>query len=138
MEANGLFGRPWKVAGRFDTFEAADRKRKQLYSEKNLQVKVKKQLKGFVVKTRSTVVQPQVEEHRSRKKQPQEGDSVPMSWIHVCLNLKNHSTEGLFVGRNLAGLRRSLSWCRGDFHKGVKHLRDTEAIDCASKENRSL
>jgi hypothetical protein len=61
MEANGLFGRPWKVAGRFDTFEAADRKRKQLYSEKNLQVKVKKQLKGFVVKTR-----------RSRKKQRKE------------------------------------------------------------------
>jgi hypothetical protein len=55
MEANGLFGRPWKVAGRFDTFEAADRKRKQLYSEKNLQVKVKKQLKG-----------------RSRKKQRKE------------------------------------------------------------------
>ena len=72
MEADGLFGRPWKVAGRFDTFEAADRKRKQLSSEKNLQVKVKKQLKGFVVKTRSTVVQPQVEERRSRKKQRKE------------------------------------------------------------------
>jgi len=72
MEANSLFGRPWKVAGRFDTFEAADRKRKQLSSEKNLQVKVKKQLKGFVVKTRSTVVEPQVEERRSRKKQRKE------------------------------------------------------------------
>ena len=72
MEANTLFGRPWKIAGRFDTFEAADRKRKQLSSEKNLQVKVKKQLKGFVVKTRSTVVQPQVEERRSRKKQRKE------------------------------------------------------------------
>ena len=72
MEANTLFGRPWKIAGRFDTFEAADKKRKQLSSEKNLQVKVKKQLKGFVVKTRSTVVQPQVEERRSRKKQRKE------------------------------------------------------------------
>ena len=72
MEANGLFGRPWKGAGRFDTFEAADRKRKQLSSEKNLQVKVKKQLKGFVVKTRSTVLEPQVEERRSRKKQRKE------------------------------------------------------------------
>ena len=72
MEANTLFGRPWKIAGRFDTFEAADKKRKQLSSEKNLQVKVKKQLKGFVVKTRSTVVQPQVEERRSRKKQHKE------------------------------------------------------------------
>ena len=72
MEANSLFGRPWKVAGRFDTFEAADKKRKQLSSEKNLQVKVKKQLKGFVVKTRSTVVEPQVEEKRSRKKQRKE------------------------------------------------------------------
>ena len=72
MEANTLFGRPWKIAGRFDTFEAADKKRKQLSSEKNLQVKVKKQLKGFVVKTRSTVVQTQVEERRSRKKQRKE------------------------------------------------------------------
>ena len=72
MEANGLFGRPWKVAGRFDTFEAADRKAKATVLRKNLQVKVKKQLKGFVVKTRSTVVQPQVEERRSRKKQRKE------------------------------------------------------------------
>ena len=30
MEANTLFGRPWKIAGRFDTFEAADKKRNQL------------------------------------------------------------------------------------------------------------
>ena len=67
MEANPLFGRPWKIAGRFETFEGADRKRKQLSSEKNLQVKVKKQLKGYVVKTRS----PNTEEPKrlSRKKQ---------------------------------------------------------------------
>ena len=72
MEANTLFGRPWKIAGRFDSFEAADKKRNQLSSNKNLQVKVKKQLKGFVVKTRSTVVEPQVEEKKSRKKQRKE------------------------------------------------------------------
>jgi hypothetical protein len=30
MEANALFGRPWKTAGRFNTFEEADNKRKQL------------------------------------------------------------------------------------------------------------
>ena len=75
MEANTLFGRPWKVAGRFDSFEAADNKRKQLSSDKNLQVKVKKQIKGFVVKTRSTVVEPQVEEKKSRKKQRKEKTS---------------------------------------------------------------
>lgn len=75
MEANTLFGRPWKIAGRFDTFEAADEKRKQLSSEKNLQVKVKKQIKGFVVKTRSTVVESQVEEKKSRKKQRKEKTS---------------------------------------------------------------
>ena len=57
MEANTLFGRPWKIAGRFDTFEAADKKRNQLSSNKNLQVKVKRQLKGYVVKTRSTVIE---------------------------------------------------------------------------------
>ena len=75
MEANTLFGRPWKVAGRFDSFEAADEKRNQLSSNKNLQVKVKKQLKGFVVKTRSTLVEPQVEEKQSRKKQRKEKTS---------------------------------------------------------------
>ena len=72
MEANTLFGRPWKIAGRYNSFEEADRKRKQLSSDKNLQVKVKKQIKGFVVKTRSTVVEPQVEEKKSRKKQRKE------------------------------------------------------------------
>ena len=70
MEADPLFGRSWKIAGRFDTFEGADKKRKQLSSEKNLQVKVKKQLKGYVVKTRST----NTEEPKrlSRKKQRKE------------------------------------------------------------------
>tara|TARA_R110001606_G_scaffold354316_1_gene505017 strand:- start:70 stop:297 length:228 start_codon:yes stop_codon:yes gene_type:complete len=70
MEADTLFGRPWKIAGRFDTFEGADKKRKQLSSEKNLQVKVKRQLKGFVVKTRTiSVEQPK---RLSRKKQRKE------------------------------------------------------------------
>ena len=72
MEANTLFGRPWKIAGRFDTFEAADKKRNQLSSNKNLQVKVKKQLKGIVVKTRSVEVDPPKEERKSRKKQRKE------------------------------------------------------------------
>ena len=70
MEANPLFGRPWKIAGRFDTFEGADKKRKQLSSNKNLQVKVKRQLKGFVVKTRMLEIeQPK---RLSRKKQRKE------------------------------------------------------------------
>ena len=70
MEADPLFGRPWTIAGRFDTFESADKKRKQLSSNKNLQVKVKRQLKGFVVKTRSTLEeQPK---RLSRKKQRKE------------------------------------------------------------------
>ena len=57
MEANPLFGRPWKISGRFNSFEEADKKRKQLSSEKNLQVKVKKLAEFFVVKTRSTIVE---------------------------------------------------------------------------------
>ena len=69
MEANPLFGRPWKIAGRFDTFEGADKKRKQLSSNKNLQVKVKKQLNGYVVKTRSTVVE-QPKQKKRRKGMP--------------------------------------------------------------------
>ena len=70
MEANPLHGRPWKISGRFETFEGADKKRKQLSSNKNLQVKVKKQLKGFVVKTRSTSVDKP--KRLSRKKQRKE------------------------------------------------------------------
>tara|TARA_R100000700_G_scaffold36070_1_gene45068 strand:- start:59 stop:277 length:219 start_codon:yes stop_codon:yes gene_type:complete len=69
MEANPLHGRPWKISGRFETFEGADKKRKQLSSEKNLQVKVKKQLNGYVVKTRSTVVE-QPKQKKRRKGMP--------------------------------------------------------------------
>jgi len=68
MEADPLFGRPWKIAGRFDNFEGADKKRKQLSSNKNLQVKVKRQLKGFVVKTRSTVVEQAKQKVRRKEK----------------------------------------------------------------------
>tara|TARA_X000001388_G_scaffold65452_1_gene51945 strand:+ start:188 stop:406 length:219 start_codon:yes stop_codon:yes gene_type:complete len=69
MEANPLHGRPWKISGRFETFEGADKRRKQLSSEKNLQVKVKKQLNGYVVKTRSTVVE-QPKQKKRRKGMP--------------------------------------------------------------------
>ncbi len=73
MEANPLFGRPWKISGRFNSFEEADKKRKQLSSEKNLQVKVKKLAEFFVVKTRSIIVEkPKKEERKSRKKQRKE------------------------------------------------------------------
>jgi hypothetical protein len=64
MEANPLFGRPWDIIGRFNTFEAADFKRKQLQNKKNLQVKVKKLKENYVVKTRSTVVN----ENRNKSK----------------------------------------------------------------------
>lgn len=64
MEANPLFGRPWNIIGRFNTFEEADRKRKQLQNKQNLQVKVKKLKENYVVKTRSTVV----DENRNKSK----------------------------------------------------------------------
>ena len=51
-----LYGRPWKSAARFGTFEQADKDRKKRLKEKNLQVKVKKLKEQYVVKTRSTVV----------------------------------------------------------------------------------
>ncbi len=73
MEANPLYGRPWGKAGRFSTFEEADNFRKILSSKKDLQVKVKKLLEGYVVKTRSTIVdKPKKEKKRSRKKQRKE------------------------------------------------------------------
>ena len=65
MEADPLYGRPWKISGRFNTFEEADKKRKKLQKEKNLQVKVKKLLENYVVKTRSTIVH---ENHNKSKR----------------------------------------------------------------------
>ena len=64
MEANPLFKRPWDIVGRFNTFEEADKKRKQLQNKQNLQVKVKKLKENYVVKTRSTVVN----ENRNKSK----------------------------------------------------------------------
>ena len=61
MEAkikNPLYGRPWKNTARFNTFEAADKARKKRLKEKNLQVKVKKLKDSYVVKSRSTLVEP--------------------------------------------------------------------------------
>tara|TARA_R110000851_G_scaffold165347_3_gene310292 strand:+ start:797 stop:1048 length:252 start_codon:yes stop_codon:yes gene_type:complete len=58
MEAELHNGRPWKISGRFSTFEEADKRRKKLQKEENLQVKVKKLLENYVVKTRSAVVEP--------------------------------------------------------------------------------
>ena len=47
-------GIPWSTAGRFETFEEADGKRKELTADKDLQVKVKWMRKkdDFAVKTR--------------------------------------------------------------------------------------
>ena len=70
MEASTLFGRPWRIEGRFDTFEAADMERKKLSLDKNLQVKVKKQLKGFVVKVRLNLEeQPKRVSHKKQRKE---------------------------------------------------------------------
>jgi len=68
MEANPLFGRPWNIVGRFNTFEEADKKRKQLQSKENLQVKVKKLKENYVVKARSTIVEPKKEKKRGKSK----------------------------------------------------------------------
>ena len=47
-------GAPWKIAGRFSTFEEADQKRLELVMEENLQAKVRwaRLRDDFVVKTR--------------------------------------------------------------------------------------
>jgi len=68
MEANPLFGRPWDIIGRFNTFEGADIKRKQLQNKQNLQVKVKKLKEKYVVKVRSTIVEPKKEKKRGKSK----------------------------------------------------------------------
>jgi|ETNvirnome_2_300_1030623.scaffolds.fasta_scaffold26670_5 RNA processing factor Prp31 len=71
MEANPLYKRPWDIAGRFDTFEQADRKRSQLKERQDLQVKVKKLKENYVVKVRSTIV----EKKKEKKKEKKRGES---------------------------------------------------------------
>tara|TARA_R100000008_G_C3508851_1_gene127726 strand:+ start:335 stop:604 length:270 start_codon:yes stop_codon:yes gene_type:complete len=73
MEANPLFGRPWDIAGRFNTFEEADKARKKLQNKENIQVKVKKQKDKYVVKTRSTVVVPKKQNKRNKGKRRDKG-----------------------------------------------------------------
>ena len=62
-------GPPWKIAGRFSTFEEADQKRLELVMEENLQAKVRwaRLRDDFVVKTR---INPEValEEERQLKR----------------------------------------------------------------------
>lgn len=57
MEANSLYGRPWTDVARFNSFEDADKRRKQLAEDKDIQVKVKKTETGFTVKVRSSVIE---------------------------------------------------------------------------------
>ena len=62
-------GPPWKIAGRFSTFEEADQKRLELVMEEDLQAKVRwaRLRDDFVVKTR---INPEValEEERQLKR----------------------------------------------------------------------
>ena len=63
-----LYGRPWKNVARLDTFEKADKARKKYLKEKDLQAKVKKLKDTYVVKTRSTVVDPKRNKSKRRDK----------------------------------------------------------------------
>lgn len=62
MEANSLYGRPWADVARFSSFDEADKKRKQLSEDKEVQVKIKKSESGFTVKVRSILVEANVEQ----------------------------------------------------------------------------
>ena len=62
MEANSLYGRPWTDVARFNSFDEADKKRKQLSEDKDIQVKIKKSESGFTVKVRSILVEANAEQ----------------------------------------------------------------------------
>jgi len=64
-------GIPWSTAGRFETFEEADGKRKELTADKDLQVKVKWMRKkdDFAVKTRPDPSVAAVEERIRRREE---------------------------------------------------------------------
>ena len=59
-ETSHVQGPPWKIVGRFSTFDEADQKRLELGEEENLQVKIhwqmgprKSQSRYYTVKTRT-------------------------------------------------------------------------------------
>jgi len=63
-------GPPWKMVGRFETFEEADAKRTQLLDKETLQVKVawSRRLDKFAVKTRvDPIVALEEEKHLARE-----------------------------------------------------------------------
>jgi len=63
-------GRPWKTTGRFDTFEGADVLRQGLLltCSEDIDVKVKKMAKEFVVKTREKLVPASSSEEKREKR----------------------------------------------------------------------
>ena len=63
-----LHDRPWKIIGRFDEFEKADKVRKECLEKEDLQAKVKKLKDKYVVKTRSTVVEKKKEKKKEKKR----------------------------------------------------------------------
>jgi uncharacterized Fe-S center protein len=71
MEANSLYGRPWTDVARFNSFDEADKKRKQLSEDKEVQVKVKKSESGFTVKVRSALVEANVEQKSDKSSKNQ-------------------------------------------------------------------
>lgn len=71
MEANSLYGRPWTDVARFNSFDEADKKRKQLSEDKEVQVKIKKSESGFTVKVRSILVEANVEQKSDKSSKNQ-------------------------------------------------------------------
>ena len=69
---------------------------------------------------------------------PQEGDPVAMSRVHVGLDLENKTGKILFVRIHIPGHGGPRTGRRGQFDEAVQQLLDTEIINGAAKKDRCL
>ena len=68
----------------------------------------------------------------------EEGNTVAVLRIHVCLNLEHKARELGFIGFNhtLSGVARLRRW--SPIYQGIQHVLDTEVVDTGAEENRCL
>src|SRR5690625_4699008 len=67
---------------------------------------------------------------------PDKGDPVAMSRIHICLNFKNESRKRIAIGRNNPFSRSTRSRRRRKIEKGIEHQLHAKVVHGAAEKNR--
>src|SRR5690554_1703906 len=67
---------------------------------------------------------------------PQERNTVPVLWIHVCLNLENEPGKTILGRGHLTHVRRPGLRGRRPIHQAIKHVIDTEVTERGPEKHR--